>query len=195
MTEDIWHSQSKQDAMWKDGTYNYTFESLTAVKFNIAHFFINREVKGPYRILDIGAGIGGIYPLVADKTALYLYNDLSDTAIQTFKKIYRSIIKEKRVEYQKCLATDLKLEGRNFNVILGLGVAKGLFDGQLFMDLFQTHLAPNGVLILDMNTTEEGDFLPFLPQPTAKITLDMNDYKNNFPAYKRSVVMFKKVAP
>ena len=194
MDGDPWHDKDAQDKMWKDGTYKYTYESLTAVKFNIAHFLINREVKLPFRILDIGAGIGGIFPLVCDLTTLYIYNDLSETAIENFKKTYAHKLTqfEHKFEFQKCFAKDLDLKDRCLNVILGLGVAKGLFDGPLFRDLFLNHLAPGGILILDMNTTEKKHFAPYLPYPKAVIDLDMDDFVNSFPAYKRTVMMFRK---
>jgi SAM-dependent methyltransferase len=191
MEGDVWHSQDKQDAMWKDGTYRYTTESLTAVKFDIARFFIYKEIVGALRILDIGAGIGGIFPLVYRDTRLYIYNDLSSVAIEEFKK--RTILTDV-VEFQQCLAKDLNLEGKNLNVILGLGVAKGLFDGPLFRDLLRNHLAPGGVLILDMNTDEKKHFAAYLPYPKAVINLDMDDFINVYPAYKRTIMMFKKEA-
>jgi len=180
-----------QDQLWKEGMYDYT-EGVVSVKFDMCKFFIEREVKKPYRILDVGAGMSRIFPLLHNNIELYYYNDISQYVMYRFKDKNKELLCE--FSKSKSLIFNAKrieniipeLCKCNFNVILVLGAMPETHSKELVDKLLK--IINNGILILDHN--EMYDKYYDLGNKS-QVKYQVSDWVWDPPAYSRIMQVMK----
>lgn len=182
-----------QNRIWKTGLYDYLFKSVFSIRFCICNFYIRMYSSKPVNVLDVGAGSGTLLSFIYDIAKNYNYNDISDEAIKVFKN---SEAFKKHASIVNILHENInELQNQSYyDIIVSLGIAKFVYEKDLFFNLFNNHLSNNGIMILE--TTESCDGFSYycnsLPNPIHSIKYEILDNFNFGTSKKRVFNVYKK---
>jgi len=188
----MWRDVKAQERMWSGGAYDYLKTDFVTIKFNLCHFFINRVCKKPLRVLDVAGGTGAILPLIKSDVKLYMYNDVSKTAAKQFICSYSALL-DSSVRINVGRIEDCNFEHYTFNVILILGLVKGLFVDSFLKGMVEERLEMDGILLVDMNDVEFSYAVSVFGSPTFKLDYQLWHDGGTRYVYKRKLLAFSKL--
>jgi 2-polyprenyl-6-hydroxyphenyl methylase/3-demethylubiquinone-9 3-methyltransferase len=108
--------------------------------------WLERLLRGPTRILDVGCGAGLASEALARHGHEVLGIDAAGEAIEAARAHAEGL--GLRLTYRSCLAEDLVAEGQRFPVITSLEVIEHVPDPAGFVRVLASLLEPGGLLVL-----------------------------------------------
>lgn len=184
-----------QNRIWKTGLYDYLFNSIFSIRFHICNFYIRMFFNQNADVLDVGAGSGTLFSFIWDIVKKYDYNDVAEEALKVFKNSNTFKEHTPLINILHDNINNITSE-KKYDVIASLGVAKFIYEQDLFFNLFSNNLADGGIMLLE--TTESCDAFSYyccnVPKPIHSIKYEILDEFDFNTSKTRILNVYKKTS-